>query len=72
MNRSLPNPGKPDYGLNGLNNRVTANITYFNVKYKDLQYLLLNATGGGFQFNAGNIGYADNDGVETEFSFPNN
>ena len=52
-----------------LNNRVTANITYFNVKYKDLQYLLLNATGGGFQFNAGNIGYANNDGVETEFSF---
>ena len=52
-----------------LNNRVTANITYFNVEYKDLQYLLLNATGGGFQFNAGNIGYAKNDGVETEFSF---
>ena len=49
-------------------NRLTANATYFNVKYKDLQYLLLNAAGGGFQFNAGNIGFADNDGLETEFS----
>ena len=52
-----------------LNNLVTANITYFNVRYKDLQYLLLNAASGGSQFDAGNIGYADNNGVETEFSF---
>lgn len=48
-----------------VDNRVTANITYFNVKYKDLQYLLLNPIG----FYAGNIGHANNDGIESEFSF---
>ena len=48
-----------------LDNRVTANITYFDVKYKDLQFLLLNPLG----FWAGNVGHANNDGIETEFSF---
>ncbi|MCY4338145.1 MAG: TonB-dependent receptor [Gammaproteobacteria bacterium] len=48
-----------------LDNRITANITYFDVIYKDLQYLILRPAG----FWAGNIGHAKNDGIETEFSF---